>query len=396
MKKKRKKKKRALFKFLYVFLNSILIIAALCFAGFLSYKLTILYYDNFGMPEKDDKVASVISEIYGEVNVTDVSKNLVYAVGEDKKLKAVVLEIFNTNTNNMDYITIPLKSQFTLSNELYQKLCASGCDVPQIMKLSHLHDYFSKDAMYEYGVILIEDLLDVDIDYYTAVPVDEFKKIFKQGNARVAYAKDGTEMQSYYEWHVKSSYIKKITALNEKEMESYFKDLMRSCKSNLNIKSKLEYVKSYKNINPNFIYEHSLYGVLKNYDFEINVEESNSLIETILTNSTYTKKQTSATTSVITKVSLGYTIQILNASQINGLAAEYQTMLTNAGYTIASIGNYTGETAAQTKILVNKEDLGTDLLSYFSNAIVEKTELPYGCDIQIVLGTDAKRDSSSY
>lgn len=395
MKKKRKKRKRALYKFLYVFLNSILIILALSITGFASYKFTLLYYDKFGMPKKNDKIANAISEMYGEVTVTDISKNLIYAVGDDNKLKAVVLEIFNTNTDNMDYITIPLKTQFTLSNELYQKICASGCDIPQIMKLSHLIKYFSDKSMYEYGVILIEDLLDVDIDYYTAMPVEEFKSMFKQGDAPIAYANDGTEMQSYYEWHLKHSFIKKLSVSDEKEIETYFKDLMHSCKSNLNIKSKLEYVKEYKNIHPNLIYEHSLFGSLKNDDFEINVDESNRLIKTILENDTYTKEQKEGT-SVSQKGSIGRTIQISNASEIDGLAAKYQTILTNAGYTIASIGNYTGEKASQTKILVKDEEIGADLLSYFTNGVVEKAELPYGCDIQIVLGTDAKMDTSDY
>ncbi|MFA9465303.1 MAG: LytR C-terminal domain-containing protein [Velocimicrobium sp.] len=389
--KKKKKKKNALRKFLYVFLKSIFILFAFFVLGFISYKITLLYYDNFGGPE-DDKVASIINDLYGEVEVTDVSKNLIYAMGDDNELKAVVLEILNTNTNNLDYITIPLKSQFVLSNELYQKLCASGCDVPQIMKLSHLDDYFTNKTMYEYGVILMEDLIDIDINYYTVVPVHKFKEMFKQGDAFVAYAGDGSEMQSYYEWHLKKSYIKKIAAFHEEEWKDYIKKISSFCESNLNTRSKLEYVDNYARINPNLIYEHSLYGTLNNNDFEINVEATNEMIQTILSNASYTIEQADTITTATTKVSLGYTIQILNASQINGLAAQYKEMFTTQGYSIASIGNYTGEMASQTKILVNKEGLGTDFLTYFTNAVVEKAELPYGCDIQIVLGTDAKTE----
>lgn len=383
----KKKKKTAVGKFLQIFLKSIFVIFMLVVTGFVSYKITLLYYDNFGGPE-NDKVAKAVRELYGEVEVTDVSKNLIYAVGEDKQLKAVILEVFNTNTNNVDYITLPLKAQFALSNELYQKLCNSGCDIPQIMKLSTMDNYFSGETLYEYGVIMIEDLLDVDINYYTAVPVDKFKKMFKQGEAAAVFAEDGTPMQSYYEWHLKKSYIKKISAFEAQEWEDYIKEVSDFCKSNLNVKSRLEYAKKYPQVNPKLIHTHSLYGTLQNNDFEINTEESNQMIQAILTNPSYTAAQTAAE-GAQTKVSLGATIQILNASAINGLAAKYQTTLTTAGYTIASIGNYNGETAVQTKILVNKEGLGTDLLTYFTGAAVEMAELPYGCDIQIVLGTDA-------
>lgn len=393
---KRKKRKRSAFqKFMYVFLRSIFTILALFIAGFISYKITLLYYDHFGGPSDDDKSAKLIRELYGEVEVTDVAKNLIYCVGEDKEIKAVVLEIFNTNTYNMDYITIPMKSQFTVSNELYQKLCASGCDAPQIIKLSKMDNYFSDETLYEYGVILLEDLLDIDIDYYTAVPVEEFKKAFKQGDATIAYAEDGTTMQSYYEWHLKKSFINQVRELSESELEDFVKEEASLCESSLNTKSKVEYVKSYVKVNPDYIYEHSLYGIIEGGEFEVYVDESNQLIQTILNNATYTTEQTDTVRTAVTKVSLGYSIEILNGSQIDGLAAKYQSELSDAGYMISSIGNYNGGTVTQTKIRVSEEGLGTDLTTYFTNAIVEKADLDYGCDIQIILGTDANTEAAS-
>ncbi|MDK2808140.1 MAG: hypothetical protein PWP24_874 [Clostridiales bacterium] len=386
--KKKKKSKRILHRFFTVFFKSIFIMAGLFLTAFASYKITLLYYNNFGGPS-DNKVTDIVNELYGEVEVTDVSKNLIYAMGDDGKLKAVVLEIFNTNTHNMDYITIPMKSEFTLSNDMYQKLYSSGCDVPQIMKLSHLTNYFTGKTMYKYGTIMIEDLLGIDISYYTVVPVQKFKVMFKQRDAALAYDSDGNPMQSYYEWKIKKTFVKKISGLDEEAFRTYVKELATFCESDLNTKSKLEYADDYAKVTPELLYTHSLYGSLTNDDFVIDKEESRQLVQNILSNASYTQAQVQAKTSDSAQSSAGCIIEILNASQINGLAASYQTKLTDAGYTVASVGNYTGELAAQTRILVSKEGIGTDLLSFFQGAVVEKADLPYGCDIQVVLGTDA-------
>lgn len=361
--------------------------------GFTSYKLTLLYYNEFGAP-KDDKVAGLINELYGEIEVADVSKNLIYAVGEENEIKAVVLEIFNTNTNNMDYITIPMKAKFTISNELYQKLCASGSGAPQIMKVSRMSNYFNDATLYEYGVIMLEDLFDIDINYYTAVPVDLFKKMFKQRDAASAEAGDGTPMQSYYEWHLKESYLKEITGLKDKDLERYIKERVNASKSNLSLRSKLEYVPNYEKVNTKLIYTHSLYGRMENLDFEVNVEESNRLLQRILENASYTTEQKNAKPASETKTSLGYNIEILNASQITGLAAQYEEKLVQDGYTVSSIGNYTGVVAAQTRIIVKEEGFGTDLLTYFAGAVIEKGDLTGDYQIQIILGTDAKIDTN--
>ncbi|MEG2440975.1 MAG: LytR C-terminal domain-containing protein [Acetivibrio sp.] len=389
--KKKQKRTSPLQRFIQVFIKSLSIIVVLGIVGFISYKGTLAYYDKFGGP-KSDKGTNIINELYGKVEVAEVSKNLIYAVGEDGKIKALVLEIFNTNTGNMDYMTIPMKAEFTISNELYQKLCTSGCGAPQIIKISRMNHYFTNETLYKYGVIMLEDLFDIDINYYTVVPAKQFKKMFKMGTAQPAYAPDGTTIESYYEWKIKKSYIKKIESLQKDEnaLKDYIKEQVKNCKSNLSLGSKLKYSKDYQKSNPRRIYTYSIYGVMLNTDFGVNVEETNHLLETILANTSYMSEQKSVKAKESVKASLGHSIRILNGSQITGLAASYESRLKEAGYTISSIGNYTGEMITQTKILVKNEELGKDLVPYFPNAIIEKAEYLTDCDIEILLGTDAK------
>lgn len=389
--KKRKKKKNAGKIFLQGFLKSFLILLALLATGFIGYKGTNFYYSKFGGPG-DDKAAQIIKELYGEVEVVDIAINLIYCVDGDNQINAMVLEIFNTNTSNMDYVTIPLKSQFTISNELYQKLCASGCDAPQIMKLSKMDEYFSDETLYEYGVILLEDLLDIDINYYTAVAKDTFKQMFKKKAPPLSYNEEGIVISSDVQWNLKQSYLKEIGALtDESELEDYIREKLKKCKSNLNTKSKLEYGEKYRKVNPSLIYTHSIYGVLENNSFDIDVERTNLLFQQLLSNSSYTmeQKDTNGGTKAVERISLGAAIEILNGSGITGLAAKYQTSLLEDGYTVSQIGNYTSQTEQATRILVKEEGLGADLLEYFEGASIEVSQLPDGVDIEIILGSDA-------
>lgn len=389
--KKRKKKKNAGKIFLQGFLKSFLILLALLGTGFIGYMGTNFYYSKFGGPG-NDKAAQIIKELYGEVEVVDIAINLIYCVDGDNQINAMVLEIFNTNTSNMDYVTIPLKSQFTISNELYQKLCASGCDAPQIMKLSKMDEYFSDETLYEYGVILLEDLLDIDINYYTAVAKDTFKQMFKKKVPPLSYNEEGIVISSDVQWNLKQSYLKEIGALtDESELEDYIKEKLKKCKSNLNTKSKLEYGEKYRKVNPSLIYTHSIYGVLENNSFDIDVERTNLLFRQLLSNSSYTmeQKDTNGGTKAVERISLGAAIEILNGSGITGLAAKYQTSLLEDGYTVSQIGNYTSQTEQATRILVKEEGLGADLLEYFEGASIEVSQLPDGVDIEIILGSDA-------
>lgn len=390
---RRRKKKNIRQKFLQIFLKSFGVIILLCLTGFVSYKTTMFCFDQFGGPS-DDKSAKLIRELYGEVEIKDISKNLIYAIDGDNQIKAMVLEVLNTNTHNMDYITIPMKSEFTMSNELYQKLCASGSEAPQIIKISKIDSYFKGDTLYQYGVILLEDMLGLDVDYYTAVSAEEFVKMFKSGKAEAAHDKEGNEITSPVEYKLRKSYLKKISTLtSEKELKDYIKEQLSRCTSNLTTRNKMEYAAEYRLVEPQLIYTHSLYGVTAESTFSVDADSSRELLAQILNNTeSYTTAQSQLDKTESqpgSGISAGYNIQILNASQINGLAAKYEEILEADGYTVTNIANYAGNIQRGTKIIVKEDGLGEDLALYIEGASVESGQTPSGIDIQIILGTDA-------
>lgn len=390
---KKKKKKSAGKVFLIGFGKSLLIIGLLFLTGFASYKVSLFYFNEKGVAW-DSKASLVIRELYGSVEVEDISKNLIYSVDKDSgKIKGLVLEIFNTNTGNMDYITIPVSTEITISNELYQKLARADCEAPQIIKISAIHKYFSETAMYEYGELILNDLLGIDIGYYTVMEPKEFRKIFEKTEYKEAVrTEEAAQIQTVEQWILKDTWVNELKAVekNEKAVKDYIEAVGGSWESNLSVRSRKKYAADYLKWNIDNTYFHTIPGIKEGKSYEAFPEEAKALIQQLLENETYTGSQDRQAGNMTGKDSRDCLIQILNASQINGLAAKYKEMLEQKGYSVESIGNYMGQLQTQSSILVREEACGADLLLYLGNAELTVSEaLPEGIDIQIILGTDA-------
>jgi len=85
--------------------------------------------------------------------------------------------------------------------------------------------------------------------------------------------------------------------------------------------------------------------------------------------------------------SQGLSIEILNGSGKAGLAGVFQNMLSADGFTVAKIDTYTGVQMDKTQILVRSEGMGSDLVRYFKNSLIQVTpNLPSDYDIIIITG----------
>ena len=79
------------------FFKTLGIIALLVGVGVLSYYLTMLYYKQTARTERSTTYTHVIT-----VNTGNESSNLIYSYDEKtKKIKAMVLELFDQNTKNL-------------------------------------------------------------------------------------------------------------------------------------------------------------------------------------------------------------------------------------------------------------------------------------------------------
>lgn len=117
---------------------------------------------------------------------------------------------------------------------------------------------------------------------------------------------------------------------------------------------------------------------------------SSELLATDENFSESTDETTEATTEATTEMisSVGHSIEVLNSTDVAGLAKGWQDKLTAAGFTVSQIGNYETETLTSTKIIVTQDGMGQDLVSQFKNATVEVGTISSGVEIQIIIGTE--------
>ena len=82
------------------FLKTLGVMLLFVVVGVLSYYLTMLYYNKTGRTERSTQYTHAIT-----VNTGNESSNLIYSYDEKtKKIKAVVLELFDENTKNLSNI----------------------------------------------------------------------------------------------------------------------------------------------------------------------------------------------------------------------------------------------------------------------------------------------------
>lgn len=372
--------------FLRGFLKSFLIIILLVGAGGISYKATLLYYEKFGVPV-NNRTENRVRELLSDGQVEEVSKNLIYCVDEQKgKIKKMVLEIFNSKNANLAYITIPENMQITIPYETYQRLCTINGDLPQIITIAELHKYFQEEALYECVMIILEDFFDVEFSYYTALSETGYKECFE------------TETGGAYVEHWTSTFRSTVSSIKtEEELKALIKSYYKKLESNLTLKNKQSLCSAYLKVKQEQIQFYSISGETEGKVFIADVEEVNALLHKVLKNNATVTSQGGITANETgenaqeEKSAVGLNIEVLNSTNITGLASLYREKLVADGLTVLKIGNYTGGTLQQSKIVVREEAYGNDILKYLPHAVVEKGELMQGIDMQIVLGADAQQ-----
>ncbi len=352
---------------LVMFLRTFIIVIMMVLVGLASYKITLKYYEvnDSGSAESDG-----VLDIVGDVTADAVSRNLIYSVdAENSKIKAMVIEILNTETGNLDYITIPANTQITIGNEMYGRLCNAGADAPQILQFSKLNKYFENDTAYEYGIILLEDYLDIDIGYYTKMDSEVFDKYFAPAEDNMWYK-------------VSDAVLMETSSITDKDgMSKYIKSAYESLTSNLKVKNKTKYAECYSLVDSELIYYHVFAGNVENGIYKLDEKNCKKQYKTIIDEPAHTVKQ-----EVSANIpSQGKNIKVLNGSGTEGIATATKQLLEGNGLTVVKIAD-NPEIIENTKICVTEEGMGKDLLYYFNNATIEVATLEEGVDIMVIVG----------
>ena len=439
-----KKKKSVAKMFFLSLLKSLLCIVIIIGVGVISYKVSYTILSN-GKSDKNG-TANELKEILEEATTDEISKNLIYVYDEHDKITHVMLEICNSKTNNMDYITIPTRTDYTIPTVMYRKLCTVNEEIPQVIRVSKLKQYFSDDNdAYGYGMLIFEKMLATDISYFTAIDEETYKSHYQTQKVTVSYKKKNTDAQSSdgaSTEQTSAGYIEKRVSMNlsvvsdafarqlkdiagsKEKIASYIKEQYERVASNLTVYNKIGYVDAYRNMNVDYYHYWGIPGCYTDKIFSVDRKAAKSAIAALVNNTSpyagpedlntvnkiaasYTAgddsssssakstentaaKGTDSTTAqsqTNTAGSKGLNIYVLNGSQITGLASKTKNKLVNAGYTVPRIGNYQAETLTQTVIKVSRAGQGEDLKQYFNNPRLTVGGVTTGYDIEIILGT---------
>lgn len=231
------------------FLKSLLFFILFAIVSITGYKLVMHFY---GIGNAD--IIEAISpaqkkDTLTEARIDVISKHLIYSVDEETgDIKKLVLEIYNCERRMLYYITIPIKTQLTLSDSLHRELILIKPSIPGFLKLSAITGYLPKDIAYEYGVLMIEEQLNLQISYYTVVPQSIYEAVFETESINQKTNRQQSTENTYPREMFSEDYLKHLhTIKTETQLREYIEELYTKIKSNLSFEAKLNYMESYLN-----------------------------------------------------------------------------------------------------------------------------------------------------
>ncbi|MFI3173697.1 MAG: LCP family protein [Bacillota bacterium] len=354
---------------------------------------------------------------------------LVLGVDEDKTRTDVIFVVnFDSATQSLEVLSIPRDTRVSMSSEVKTLLNDAGRSYPSVLKINEVHAYAGQELGPEAIQMQVEDLLGIKIDHYVKVDLDAFAAIVDavggvdmyvpQNMYKDAREYDGTgilinlkegqqtldgnaamqlvrfrdyptgdvgrvETQQLFLYALADKVMSTETILkNATELIQVVYDYVTT---DLALSDALKYVNYISDINLNNIVMEVLPGVGQYVGgvsyFLHDVEATQEVVQRFF-------YSTSAAAELEDSDSREYTIVVANGSNVNGLGADVTQKLNDDGYTTKDPVTHTGTALDQTMIYVKESGIGYDLVSYFSDAVVEvdKSKITSGADIHIVLG----------
>lgn len=415
-------KKKSIVKLFFLsLLKSLIALAVIMGVGYASYRISYIVLSDKGESIGTEEIVDQIDDILDKAQKDDISKNLIYVCNSKGLITDLLVEICNTQTNNMDYVTIPVKTDYTIPTTMYQKLFQINDEIPQIVRISKLKQYFKSDEeAYGYGELIIEKMIGTEISYYTVLDSETFSRHYDKVNTKVAFKHSITDatpnpdtgktptsekVSTKMDIAVGSDlYIRQLQDLggDRDKIAEYIKEQYEEVESNLTVYNKIAYIDCYEKLDVSMYHYWGVPGVFEGKFFQVDTKAAKAFFKDLVENpETYTEAQNlgkpvSAPTggNKASKAkpskkanSKKKKIIVLNGSRIAGLAASTQEKLKADGYNVPEVGDYSQEVLTRTRIIVKKKNQGSDLVSYFKNPEVVVGTVQDGYDIEIILGT---------
>ena len=363
----------------------------------------------------------------------DVKLNVaVFGVdGDGTRTDVMFVVHFDSANKRIGLVSLPRDSRVELTDEIKQSIKDGGRRYESPTKLNAVHSYSPKEIQCENTVLQIENLLNINIDHYVKVNLDAFRKIvdiiggvevdvpqnmdyedpyqdlyihLKAGVqtldgdkaeqlVRFRHYPDGDVGRVQVQQMFMNEFMRKVVSSETilKNLPDYISLLYSDVTTDVTLVDALKYVNYVGSIDMNNVTMETLPGVGQMIGsisyFVVDEDATKEMVDRIFYG-IGVPVEGEAGAEVVSD-SKGLSIEVSNGGSVQGLAGRTKTRLEEAGFTITSVTNYTGQKTDDTRIIVGSPGMGEDLKEYFSNATVEinETMLVEGIDIKIIIGT---------
>ncbi len=294
----RQKKKSIKSMFIRGFLQSFFIVAILLAVGVVGYRLTMKHWTEQKQAQEAFQVPEPTKAPITEVRMDEISKNLIFCYDSDTNtIRRLVLEVFHRDKEQLTYITIPMNTQLVLSDTLYKELVLYQPAMPQMLRLSAVAGYLEAPVIFDCVVLMVEDLLELPISYYSVLPDALYGTVFeekdilpgttakmllspqkslpKQGKSGDGKNGGGTSDQTGEVLGAEvftGKYLKLLKTFgDEAEIEAYIEELYQEMNSNLPLSDKMNYLDGYSKLSMEDISFTRIAGEDKNSGFAVDL-----------------------------------------------------------------------------------------------------------------------------
>ncbi|PKM95104.1 MAG: hypothetical protein CVU84_07220 [Firmicutes bacterium HGW-Firmicutes-1] len=414
--KKKKSKNRLLSKFLKVFVLAFIMLTIVVLIG----TGVSLLVKNLG--KTDPKVGKDAEEL------KKITTFAVFGLDKDKfRTDVVMLLFFNNETKKIDIVSIPRDTMVTIPDDMYEDIQERRSGVNQTIKINEIPAYYEPEDRNDASVKIIEETLDIDIDYYMTLNLDGFTKIvdivgpievdipfdmnysdpfqdlYINLDAGVQYIDgDQAEQLIRYRKGYANGDLGRIET-QHKFMKSFIEQLL-VVENKMNIvniaKSVLVYVETdfvtaidYVNyiddISAENISIETIPGDTKTIgrSYFIHDEVGTKALFDSIINATLENAETEVEEEVLIDVKT-LNISVQNGTYTSGLAAKYKGTLEEGGYTVSEAIDYTEKPVSATRLIVPNDKVGQELAPFFENPSIEVKEslLEEETGVIIILG----------
>lgn len=413
--KKKKAKNKLLGKFLKVFVLAFITLSILVGVGT---GAAILISKNMGQ----GIVGGLINN--KEAELKKITTFAVFGVDEDSfRTDVIMVVFFDRDTQKINIVSVPRDTMVTIPEDMFAEIQERRSSVEQTIKINEVPAYFQPEDRNDASVKIIEATLGVDVDYYMSMDLDGFKEIVDivgpiEMNIPVAMKYSDPVQDLYIDLEPGLQYLDGEKAeqlvrfrkgyangdlgridMQHEFMVAFMEELLNTDnKMNIlniakavlvhidtNFITAIEYVNYIDDIKKENIIINTLPGETKNLGrsfFIHNQEETEALFNAII-NDTQIQLEASVEEEVIDAKTLNISVQ--NGTNIAGLASGFKNKLSEEGYIVTEAIDYEHKPVEITKLLVPSESVGTALVDYFKQPIIEVDNSLMDKDNQVIV-----------